>query len=158
PPGPPCDLIYRAALPRLLEMLDELGLRGVFFIVARDALSQRARLRELTAAGHEVASHSLTHPVPFRPLPDDCLEEEGGGSRDRLEDVLGVEVAGFRAPAWDVDARVLRCVAAVGYRYDASVFPTPALLLNRWAVYRRRRRRAILSMSLLRYAAAPLDA
>jgi peptidoglycan/xylan/chitin deacetylase (PgdA/CDA1 family) len=155
PAGPPCDLIYRRALPRLLELFAEIGLPGVFFVVARDAAAQRAVLRAAADAGHEVASHSLTHPVPFRPLSDARLADEVGGSRRQLEDVLGVAVAGFRAPAWDVDGRVLRHVAAAGYAYDASLYPTPALLLNRWAVYRRSPYRgAILSPSLLRQACA----
>jgi hypothetical protein len=155
--GPPCDLVYRRAVPRLLELFAELNMRGVFFFVARDAAAQRGPLRAMAAAGHEVASHSLTHPVPFRPLSDARLEAEIAGSRARLADALGEEVAGFRAPAWDVDQRVLRRVAAAGYAYDASVFPTPALLLNRCAVYRRsRHKRSIFSASLLRYAFAPL--
>jgi peptidoglycan/xylan/chitin deacetylase (PgdA/CDA1 family) len=156
-PGPPCDVIYRRAEPRLLELFAELGLRGVFFVVARDAAAQQAQLRAMADAGHEVASHSLTHPVPFRPLDDARLDEEIAGSRRRLEDIIGAQVAGFRAPAWDVDARVLRHIAAAGYAYDASIFPSPALLLNRWAVYRRTpHRRAVLSVSLLRHACSPL--
>ena len=49
--APPCDLIYRTAVPRILELFDELEIPGVFFVIARDAypgftaLLDRARSR-----------------------------------------------------------------------------------------------------------------
>jgi hypothetical protein len=128
---PPCDLIYRRAVPRLLEMLEELGLRAVFFVVARDASSEAALLRSIRGRGHEVASHSLTHPQPFRTLDDAALRSETFESRLLLSAAVGEPILGFRAPAWDVDARVLRAIGAAGYLYDASVFPSPALALGR---------------------------
>src|SRR5215470_10952338 len=107
---PPCDVIYRTAVPRLLRLLDELRVPGVFFMIARDAEREAALLREVAAAGHEVASHSLTHPQPFRVLGDAELRSEIHVSRERLQQALGSEVVGFRAPAWDVNERVLSAV------------------------------------------------
>ncbi len=63
---PPCELIYRRAVPRLLELLAELGIPGVLFVIARDAASQAGLLREAVAAGHEVGSHSLTNQISSR--------------------------------------------------------------------------------------------
>jgi hypothetical protein len=149
--------VYRKAVPRLLELLAELGVPGVLFMVGRDASSQRALLRDVVAAGHEVASHSLTHPQPFRTLDDATLHKEISGSRACLADATGTEIAGFRAPAWDVDSRVLKMVRAAGYRYDASVFPTPALITNRLATYRRSTgKRSIFAMDLLGHSFAPM--
>jgi len=154
---PPCDLVYRRAVPRVLELLAELGVPGVLFTIARDAERERTLLRQGVAAGHEVASHSLTHPQPFRTLDDATLRHELAASRARLAEATGAEVLGFRAPAWDVDARVLRMVHAAGYRYDASVFPTPALLASRLAAYRRSRgKRSIFSMDMVGHAFASL--
>lgn len=159
PDVPPCDVVYRTAVPRVRELLAEVGLPGVFFIIARDAAAEAPLLRELLAAGHEVASHSLTHPQPFRTLDDRALYEEVVTSRGRLAAATGAEVAGFRAPAWDVDARVLAMIRDAGYRYDASVFPTPVLLASRIATYRRSHgKRSIFSMDLLGHAFAPLSA
>jgi hypothetical protein len=153
---PACDRIYRTAVPRLLELLDELGVRGVFFFIARDAEREAPLLRQMVAAGHEVASHSMTHPQPFRTLADDALADEVAGSRVRLSAASGVEVIGFRAPAWDVDERVLARIAAAGYRYDASVFPTPVLIASRLAAYRRSANKgSIFSMDLVGHAFAP---
>jgi hypothetical protein len=152
---PPCDLIYRTAVPRVLELLDELGVPGVLFVVARDADAQRSLLRRAVDTGHEVASHSLTHPQPFRTLDDAALRAETATARARLAEATGTEVLGFRAPAWDVDARVLAAVRAAGYAYDASIFPTPALIASRLAAYRRSEHKgSIFSMSLLGHAFA----
>ena len=151
-----CDRIYRTAVPRLLEVFAELGVPGVLFVIARDAGSERALWREAVRAGHEVASHSLTHTQPFSTLDDDRLREEIAESRARLSEACGTEVIGFRAPAWDVNDRVLRMVAASGYRYDASVFPTPVLIASRLAAYRRSAHKgSIFSMDLFGHAFAP---
>jgi hypothetical protein len=151
-----CDRIYRTAVPRLLEVFAELGVPGVLFVIARDAGSERALWREAVGAGHEIASHSLTHTQPFSTLDDERLREEIAESRARLSEACGAEVIGFRAPAWDVNDRVLRMVAASGYRYDASIFPTPVLVASRLAAYRRSTSKgSIFSMDLFGHAFAP---
>jgi hypothetical protein len=155
-PGP-CDLIYRTAVPRLLDLLAELDVPAVLFTIARDADGQRELLRRAVAAGHEIASHSLTHPQPFSTLEDAALRDQLETSRQRLSDASGCDVVGFRAPAWDVDDRVLRMVREAGYRYDASIFPTPALVASRVATYRRGTgKRSIFAMDVLGHAFAPV--
>jgi hypothetical protein len=154
---PACDAIYRSAVPRLLELLDQLGVPAVLFVIGRDATAQRALLRRAAEVGHEVASHSLTHPQPFRTLDDAALREQLVVSRARLTDAVGREVIGFRAPSWDVDARVLRLIGETGYRYDASMFPTPALIASRIAAYRRSTgMRSIFAMDVMGHAFAPV--
>src|SRR5262249_1163864 len=102
-------------------------------------------------------SHSMTHPQPFRTLDHARLHEEIYASRARLAEATGTDIAGFRAPAWDVDARVLSMVRAAGYRYDASVFPSPVLITSRLAAYRPTTgQRSVLSMDLIGHAFAPV--
>ncbi|TFH18703.1 MAG: hypothetical protein E4H03_14375 [Myxococcales bacterium] len=139
-----CDLIYRKALPRLMELLEELDIRATMFVIGEDAGEQRTLLRELVSAGHEIASHSMSHPEPFRVLDDEALRYEVGQSRAVLAEASGEDVIGFRAPGWDVDQRVLDALRAAGYSYDASVFPSPALFLNRLAMFLKSRSKASL--------------
>ncbi len=153
---PVCDLIYRTAVPRLLELFEELELPLVLFVIARDSDSQRDLWRAAASAGHEIACHSMTHPQPFSTLDDDRLQHEIGDARRRLSDASGTEVVGFRAPAWDVNDRVLEVIAKTGYRYDASMFPTPILVASRLAAYRRSTSKSsIFSMDVLGHAFAP---
>jgi peptidoglycan-N-acetylglucosamine deacetylase len=152
---PPCDGVYRSAVPRLLELFAELDIPCVMFVIARDAGTQRALLRRMSASGHEIGSHSLTHPQGFRTLDGNRLWLEIDDSRSRLADAAGTDVQGFRAPGWDVDGRVLGMVRDSGYRYDASVFPTPMVVANRLLTFSRGRGpRWMLSPDVLRQAFA----
>ena len=127
--GLPADpQVYDVALPRLLERFAGAGVRATFFLVGRDAAWRRDDVRRVVAAGHEVASHSLTHPLAFSRLPDARVREETAGSRARLEEASGAPVVGFRAPNFDLDQRGLDALATAGYRYDASAYPSPMLL------------------------------
>lgn len=125
---PPDPLVYTAAMPRLLEVFARVGVSATFFIVGRDAVRHPATVGEVAASGHEVASHSLTHPFAFSRLPDDLMRRELEESRHALERASGRTVRGFRSPNFDVDARALAAIAAAGYRYDASGYPTPMLI------------------------------
>jgi peptidoglycan/xylan/chitin deacetylase (PgdA/CDA1 family) len=72
------------------------------------------QLRELQKKGHEVGSHSVTHPL----LPDLStteLREEIAGSRSRLQSMTGGEVASFCYPNGSYDARCLEAVRDAGY-------------------------------------------
>lgn len=156
PDEAPDGLVYRTAVPRILDLLDELRLSCTFFVVARDALEQVDLLRELVARGHEVASHSWHHEQPFHEHGDAELTYELVASRRAIAHATGEPCVGFRAPAWDVDDRILDAIARAGYRYDASLFPTPLLVLSRATVaLRSERKRDVLSMTVLRHAFAP---
>jgi hypothetical protein len=117
-------LIYRTAVPRLLDLLGERDLRATIFFIGRDAASQAPLLRRIVDAGHEVASHSMSHPVGLTPLGRADRDRELRESRLRLQDATGRAILGFRAPNWDVDRGLWADLVAAGYRYDASAYPS----------------------------------
>jgi peptidoglycan/xylan/chitin deacetylase (PgdA/CDA1 family) len=81
---------------------------------AWDGLLSWDQLRALVRAGHEVGSHSVTHPI--LPLVDDAqLEREVAGSKTRLEQELGVPCESFCYPNGDCDDRVVEAVRRAGY-------------------------------------------
>ncbi len=126
--APRCDRIYRTSVPRIFDVLERVGIKATVFVIARDAEREASLWRDAVRRGHEIGSHSLTHPIPFASLPAARLERELRESRERLEQVTGRAVVGFRAPGWDVDAATLEAIAEAGYRYDASILASPALL------------------------------
>ena len=72
------------------------------------------QIRELGAQGHEIGSHSLTHPL-LTDLDAAQLEREVVQSRSRLAQAAGCEVASFCYPNGSYDARALEAVRAAGY-------------------------------------------
>ena len=125
---PPDPLVYTTALPRLLDCFGRCGVRATFFVVARDATAHAPMLARIVAEGHEVASHSLTHPLALARMPQDAMRRELAESRGLLEEQSGGPVVGFRSPNFDMDARALERLAEAGYAYDASAYPTPMLV------------------------------
>lgn len=78
------------------------------------AMMSWEQVRELHKAGHEIGSHSLTHPL-LTDLPDERLREEVEGSGRVLSEVLGAPVSSFSYPNGRYDARVVGAVSAAGY-------------------------------------------
>jgi peptidoglycan/xylan/chitin deacetylase (PgdA/CDA1 family) len=79
-------------------------------------LSQAA---ELAQRGHEIGSHTLTHPILPR-LDDEQLVREIQGSRAKLEAAVGRNIAGFCYPNGDHDDRVVEATREAGYAYACS--------------------------------------
>ena len=98
------DPLFETGLRNGLAFLAEAGLKATLFAIAEDLYHPRKRalLEEAVAAGHEIASHSVTH-RKLAPLSGDEKRREVFESRAMLADTLGVEVAGFRAPFFSVD-------------------------------------------------------
>ena len=121
---PPDPLVYTRALPRLAEIFARHHVRATLFVVGRDAPANAGILRQLEDAGHEIASHSVEHPMPFVRVAMSRLRFQLAESRRILNAVCQHEVIGFRAPNWDVSPRALAPLVDAGYQYDASGFPS----------------------------------
>lgn len=128
---------YRAAVPRIMNILDSLGARATFFLIADEARHHPEVVRRIVARGHEVASHSMTHPLPFARLTPPNLRLEVRGSKVLLEGLSGSRVRGFRAPSWDGNQALLGELAKAGYQYDSSTYPSILQPLLRIAVAKR---------------------
>ena len=127
--GLPADpLVYTKALPRLLDVFSRCGISATLFLVGRDAEGNASNLRAAAEAGHEIASHTWSHPIGFAGLGAERQRQELGDSKRALEAASGSTVVGFRSPNFDMNASVVPVLAGLGYRYDASAYPTPVLV------------------------------
>jgi polysaccharide deacetylase family protein (PEP-CTERM system associated) len=95
------------------------SLRATFFVLGWVAKRLPHLVREIAARGHEVASHGFSHQM-CNQLPEAEIRNELVDSKGLLEDITGTEVAGFRAPNFSVNDRVLSILQEAGYRYDSS--------------------------------------
>ncbi len=102
------------------ERLHELeGLVGGRTRPSWDGMMTWDQLRTLHHEGHEIGSHSASHPIlPL--VPDAALRPEIEGSRATLERHLGHPVHSFCYPNGDYDERVLNAVRESGYQHAVS--------------------------------------
>jgi peptidoglycan/xylan/chitin deacetylase (PgdA/CDA1 family) len=124
------------ALPRLLALLDEAGLRGTFFVEGLNAELYPDALRELDAAGHEVAFHGWEHEPwgGLDPARERALFERGVEAFD----ALGLRPVGFRPPGGELTDATLPLLRELGFEYCSPAGDEPsehdgiAVLPFRW--------------------------
>lgn len=84
-----------------------------------DGMMRWPHLEELVEEGHEVGSHSVSHPIlPL--LTDEKIQNEIVRSKDVLEQNLGRPVLSFCYPNGSLDQRALRWVREAGYMNAVS--------------------------------------
>ncbi len=113
------------AIAQLLQLLARHGAGATFFVLGCVAERNPQVVREIAAAGHEIASHGWDHRRVTQQSPEEFRSSVGRTKRV-LEDLAGVAVVGFRAPSFSiVPGRewALDILLEEGYRYDSSLFP-----------------------------------
>ncbi len=110
---------------RLLQILDEHRVRATFFVLGWVAARYPGLVREIAAAGHEVASHGWNHELVYEITPA-RFRDDVRRSRESLEQLIGRAVLGYRAPSFSIvpaSSWAVPILAREGYRYDSSVYP-----------------------------------
>ena len=113
-------------VPRMLETLDRCGQRITFFIVGQDATmeSNRAALKSIADAGHEIANHSFMHEPWLHLYSREQIHQEIRDAENAIAAVTGKTTQGFRGPGFSTSPLVRDVLAERGYSYDASIFPS----------------------------------
>lgn len=96
------------------------------------------QVREISDAGIEIGSHSVSHPV-MTSLSDDALRYELVQSKAAIEERVGCTVTSFCYPngqPFDFDERVKSAVDSAGYCVALAAFPGRDTLGDRLAVNR----------------------
>ena len=112
-------------LPELLDTLAAASCTATFFVLGEVAERLPHRVKEIAAAGHEVASHGYLHLRAGERSPQDFVGDLAR-SKATLEDLVGEAVLGFRAPEWSLrslSSSRLPLVAECGFLYDSSLAP-----------------------------------
>lgn len=125
--APDPEAVGPDAMDRVLATLADHDADATFFVVSEVAERFPDAVAGAAAAGHEIASHTHTHPLLTDVSPE-RRREELHRSKEILESVTGEAVEGFRAPAFAVGDDHFELVADAGYRYDSSVAPCRSVL------------------------------
>ena len=121
------------AVARLRERAGPLE-RGLLY----DALTSD-QVRQLHRLGHEIGSHSCTHPI-LTQLGGEDLQRELESSRRRIEEWTGVTPVGFCYPNGNSSDGVRSAVISAGYDYACTTgrgvneAGTDPFLLRRWMI------------------------
>jgi polysaccharide deacetylase family protein (PEP-CTERM system associated) len=109
----------------LLELLDRRSVRGTFFVLGWIAKHRPEVVLAIAAAGHEIASHGFGH-ERVTALDNAALREDVRTSKHVLEDLIGAQVVGYRAPSFSIIPGwewAFDVLLEEGYSYDSSLFP-----------------------------------
>jgi polysaccharide deacetylase family protein (PEP-CTERM system associated) len=115
----------RANAEKLLDILAVHDRKATLFILGKFAERFPDLIRRMHAAGHEIASHGHGHVEIFTQSPA-VFREDVSRSKKLLEDIIGEEVIGYRAPDFSIIREslwALETLAELGFRYDSSIYP-----------------------------------
>lgn len=108
-------------LNRILDSLDEYKIKATFFIPGIAAEEYPEKVREIAAAGHEIALHGYSHENYALLTPDDQREDIRKGIA-ALERVTGTKPSGFRLPEGNSTPETIGIINKAGFLYDSSLF------------------------------------
>jgi peptidoglycan/xylan/chitin deacetylase (PgdA/CDA1 family) len=120
------DPTYFSVLDRFLEIAERRNIPLTFFVIGKELLQKEhaARISLAAALGHEIASHSWSHPVDLSYLPKDEIEQEIKMSRDIILETTGISPKGFVGPGWATSKTIQESLIANSFSYDTSPFPS----------------------------------
>jgi len=114
------DYAAEGRLERILDVLDDQGLKSTFFIPAETMRQDPRIAAEIVAQGSEVAGHGDTH----RGYKGESYWEQAKRmSRmiETIQDVVNIKVKGFRAPRLSEDRNTMKAANDSGLIYDSSI-------------------------------------
>ena len=119
--------IYDHAIDRLADLFAGERVPATFFVIGTDLArtASAAKARELASAGHELASHTLSHLYDLTRRDRATVVREIAGNEDAFARVGLARPVGFRAPGYTITDEVFEVLAERDYLYDSSVFPSP---------------------------------
>lgn len=109
----------------LLDLFAEREVSATFFVLSCTAERLRPQLERIAAEGHEIASHGHMHQRATW-VKRETFREDIRRGKAMLEDVVGREVRGYRAPYFAITEDTLWALDEIrdaGFAYDSSVCP-----------------------------------
>ena len=117
-------LDYESILKRWDELCQKHHLLSTAFVLAKFAKKHPHIIQFLSQAGHEIACHGLRHELIYN-IPFDTWYKETKEAKKILEDIVGKDIKGFRAPSWSMpfQKHYYEALADLGFAYSSSYFP-----------------------------------
>lgn len=119
-----------ANVERYLEIFSEYHVKATFFVLGVIVEQHPEMVRKIAQEGHEIASHGYDHQLVYKQTPQE-FKDDVYKSKVLLEDLVGSEVIGYRAPSWSIVEESLwslDILEELGFLYNSGVFPTKNFL------------------------------
>lgn len=110
----------KVGVRRILDILERASVCSTFFVPGMTADLHPGTVRDIAAAGHEIANHGYHHLRPAGQSRNEQIAELDRGS-DAIERATGLRPVGYRAPMWDLSWELPELLAERGFRYDSSL-------------------------------------
>lgn len=111
----------RAAIPRILALLDKYNIPATFFVPAVSALLHLEEMEAIVAKGrHEIGIHGWIHERNSL-LSEKEERELMTRSYETLKKITGKAPTGIRTPSWDFSQSTLKIIRELGLLYDSSL-------------------------------------
>ncbi|WP_317087053.1 XrtA system polysaccharide deacetylase [Clostridium neonatale] len=110
---------------KLLELLELNNSKATFFTLGYIAEHHPELVKKIHECGHEIASHGMNHQLVYK-QDKEQFRQDIRKSKILLEDTIGDEVIGYRAPSWSITDKskwAWEILNEEGFVYDASIFP-----------------------------------
>lgn len=109
----------------ILDILAANQSDATFFVIGSLVESRREVLERIVSEGHEVGDHSWSHPHLARDCDDERVHLELARTNNAGEAAVGLRPLRFRAPYYDVDARVEEIAAGLGLAHTPGTVTPP---------------------------------
>ena len=116
---------YDAFLNRILDMLDERGIKATCFCTGLMAKDFPQVVKLIQSRGHEIGCHSNQH-TWMNKMTEAEAREDTHAAVTALEQCIGQKVLSYRAPAFSIGESnkwMFEILANEGIENDSSVFP-----------------------------------
>ena len=110
---------------RLIDLFNEKNIKATFFTLGWVAEHCPAVIKRIVDEGHELASHGTNHRRATTMTPDEFYRDVAE-SKDRLEQVAGAAILGYRAPSFSINESnewVYDTLRELGFVYSSSTYP-----------------------------------
>lgn len=102
-------------IDKILEVLDKCNVKVTFFMVGDWVDKYEAQVKKIAEAGHEIASHSDTHPHVNKLSYDQNIEEIVKCT-DKIKKLTGNEIKLYRCPYGEYNDTVIKAATDSGYK------------------------------------------
>jgi len=100
--------------PRVLDLLAHHEVTATFCLIGVQVRQHPDLVREIVEAGHQVADHTMHHPINLCRLPGRRIDAEIGDAHRLIKEVSGSAPKLFRAPGGTWSRTLLKSVARHG--------------------------------------------